>query len=287
MRRREFLIGSVGALSLRAQAQKLNRVAVMTSFFGTRMPDVRDHGHPAVTKDLNLLDFPEMMADHFGIHNVEVQQMYFPVVTEASYLNEFKGRLQKAKSRVSNICLEFDDSGTPGIISVCSPDAKIRAEAIAKTKEWIDHAAVLGSPNVMVNQSPLKDGKTDYVVESLKTIGQYAKSKGLVVTVENRNRTDPAILADIIRSAGVYSNPDIGNFADEETRQRGLRLLYPLSHGNTHVKLAPDRFDFAKAVAISKEMGFKGIYSIEANKSVAPEPLDAVRIVLAELLKNI
>ena len=294
--RRKFLFQSAAALGLagpavlnRARAQggsKLERIAVMTSYFGTRMPDTRDKGAPAVVKDLNFLDFPDMIADHFHIHNVEVQQMYFPS-TEPSYFKELQQRLKKAKSRVSNMCLEFDEQGTPGIVSVCSADAAIRSRAIGLTKQWIDHAAVLGSPSVMVNQGPLEAGKLGPAIEGLREVAAYGKSKKVTVTMENRGQTKPEVLVEVIKASGSFANPDIGNFPDEETRARGLRLLYPLSHGNTHVKLAADRFDFAKAVAISKEMGYTGVYSIEASRNLAPDPFQAVQIVLDELLKVI
>jgi hypothetical protein len=105
--------------------------------------------------------------------------------------------------------------------------------------------------------------------------------------MENRGQSKPEVLVELIKASGAFANPDIGNFPDEETRTRGLRLLYPLSHGNTHVKLAPDRFDFAKAVGISKEMGYSGVYSIEASRTLAPDPFQAVQIVLDELVKLI
>src|SRR4051794_4732695 len=107
MNRRDFITQTSAALLLSrtgaAQTSpKLSRVAVMTSYFGTRMPDTRDKGTPAVVKDLNLLDFPEMIADRVHLHNLELQQMYFPT-TEASYFKEFKARLAKTKSRVTNM----------------------------------------------------------------------------------------------------------------------------------------------------------------------------------------
>jgi hypothetical protein len=291
MQRRDFLIGSAALATVvdRSRAQtsnKLDRVAVMTSYFGTRMPDTRDKGHPVVTKDLNLLDFPDMIADHFQIHNVELQQVYFPS-TEPAYFRELLGRLKKAKSRVSNMPLEFDEQGTPGIISVCSADPEIRRNTIELTKQWIDHAATLGSPSVMVNQGDIAPDGVATAVEGLKIVSAYGKRKNVAVTMENRGKTTPETLVKVIQDSGTFANPDIGNFPDEETRARGLRLLYPLSHGNTHVKMNPERMDFDKAIAISKEMGYKGLYSIEANRIVAPEPLEAVRIVLDELLKNI
>jgi hypothetical protein len=294
--RRKFLLQSAAALGLaspaflkgaRAQVRsKLERIAVMTSYFGTRMPDTRDKGAPTVVKDLNFLDFPDMIADHYHIHNVEVQQMYFPS-TEPSYFKELQQRLKKAKCRVSNMCLEFDEQGTPGIVSVCSAEAAIRRRAIGLTKQWIDHAAVLGSPSVMVNQGPLEADKLGPAIEGLREVADYGKSKMVTVTMENRGQTKPEVLVEVIKASGTFANPDIGNFPDEETRARGLRLLYPLSHGNTHVKLAADRFDFAKAVAISKEMGYTGVYSIEASRNLAPDPFQAVQIVLDELLKVI
>jgi len=298
MNRRQFLFNSAAAVytagrvsipQARAQsADKLQHVAVMTSYFGTRMPDIRDHGAPKVKKDLDLRDFPDMIADHFHIHNVEVQQMYFPADGLSAYLTDFRNRLRKAKSRVTNMPLEFDDQGTPGIISICSPDAKIQQHAIEMTKQWVDHAAFLGSPSIMINQgSHLESGKLGPAMEGLKTIVAYGRSKNIAILVENRGTTAPEVLAELIKATGSYSNPDIGNFTDEDARERGLRLLYPLSHGNTHVKIMAERYDFAKILAISKEMGFKGRYSIEAGRQLAPDPFQAVQIILDQLVELI
>jgi hypothetical protein len=59
--------------------------------------------------------------------------------------------------------------------------------------------------------------------------------------------------------------------------------MYPLALTVSHVKLNPARFDFAKAIRISKEMGFKGVYSLETG---GPDPHAAVRKLLDELLAN-
>ncbi len=126
----------------------------------------------------------------------------------------------------------------------------------------------------MINQgSKLEADKLGPAVEGLKTLVSYGKSKGIAILVENRGTTPPEVLVQLIKAAGAYSNPDIGNFTDEDARERGLRLLYPLSHGNTHVKIMPDRYDFAKIMAIPKEMGFKGHYSIESGRQLAPRSL--------------
>jgi hypothetical protein len=49
-----------------------------------------------------------------------------------------------------------------------------------------------------------------------------------------------------------------------------------------HAKLNA-RFDFARCIKISKEVGFKGVYSIESGGQ--GDPYEAVRKVLDELLK--
>jgi hypothetical protein len=119
-------------------------------------------------------------------------------------------------------------------------------------------------------------------VDALKTLSAYGKWKKVAVIMENRGRTAPEELAQLIRVSGTYANPDIGNFPDEDSRVRGLRLLYPLSYNVSHVKMSP-RFDFANAIRISKQMGFRGVYSIETG---GPDPYAKVQTILDALLAN-
>jgi hypothetical protein len=124
------------------------------------------------------------------------------------------------------------------------------ARAIELTKQWIDRAALIECPSVMINQGMMLSEDLGAVIGALKTLSAYGKSKKVAVIMENRGRTPPETLAKVIQSSGTYANPDIGNFPDEETRERGLRLLNPLSITVSHVKRNPARFDFAKAIRI-------------------------------------
>jgi sugar phosphate isomerase/epimerase len=63
-----------------------------------------------------------------------------------------------------------------------------------------------------------------------------------------------------------------------------LRLMYPLAKTVSHVKWNPGKFDFAKAIRISKEMGFRGVYSLETG---GPEPYATVQKLLDRLLENL
>ena len=81
-----------------------------------------------------------MYADRYGVHNVELQHSYLPS-TEESWLKDFRARLAKTRSQVSNINLEF---GATMTISADSPVGRL--QAIDLTKQWINHAALREHP---------------------------------------------------------------------------------------------------------------------------------------------
>lgn len=238
-------------------------------------------------RTLDILDAPEMIADRYGVHHVEVQHTHFPS-TETSYLKEFRARLNKAKSQMNQVCLEF------GNLNISSPDSVLRQETIDLTNKWIDHAVELGCPRVMVNQGSLAPEVRQSAIATLKAIGEYGKSRKVFVTMENRGAGGPnattagwEVVVEVIKAAGIHANPDTGNFPDEEARAAGLRALYPLSSGSSHVHYDPERFNEVKAIAVSKEVGYQGLYSIEASKKNSPDPYAAVRMIMDELLKDI
>lgn len=163
MRRREFLIGSaIAGWGQTPDGVKLDRIAIMTLCFGSVLK----------SGALDILDTPQMIADRYGVHHVEVQHSHFPS-TEPSYLKEFRARVAKAKSQMNQICLEF------GPLNISSPDLVLRVETIDLTKKWIDHAVELGCPRVMVNQGTLAPEVRQTAIATLKTIGDYGKSQSV------------------------------------------------------------------------------------------------------------
>jgi sugar phosphate isomerase/epimerase len=291
MRRRDFLVGTAMAAAAAGRGwgqnpdrAKLDRIAIMTLAFNSILKSAAHPDDPKRT--LDILDAPQMIAERYGVHHVEVQHTHF-ASTESSYLEEFRERLKKAKSRMNQICLEF------GILNISSPDPVLRVETIDLTKQWIDHAVELGCPRVMVNQGTLAPEVRQTAIATLKTIGEYGKTRKVFVTMENRgNGRNPAspsweVVVEVIRAAGIYANPDIGNFPDEEARAAGLRAMYPLSSGSSHAHYNPERYSEANAIKISKEVGYKGLYSIEASANNGPDPNAAVHTILDELLRDI
>jgi hypothetical protein len=95
------------------------------------------------------------------------------------------------------------------------------------------------------------------------------------------------VVAEVLKASGGYANPDIGNFPDNESRMAGLRVLYSMSSGGSHAHYNPDAYNEADAVRISKEVGYKGLFSIEAGRNNGPDPYTAVQMILDELLRDL
>jgi sugar phosphate isomerase/epimerase len=306
IRRREFLIGSAVAAvagrmwGQRADPGKLNRIAIMSLCFSPVMKSAAHADDPKRT--LEIMDLPDMIAERYGVHHVEMQHSHF-ASTESGYLEEFRNRLKRAKSSMNQINVEF------GPRNISAPDPAVRLETIDLTKEWVDHAVLLGCPRVMVNQGTLAPDVRQAAIDTLKTINAYAKSKKVFITMENRGAGGgrggrggapaavPApprppvptweVVVEVIKAAGIYANPDIGNFPDEESRAAGLRAMYPLSSGSSHCHYNPQQYSEANAIRISKEAGYQGLYSIEAAANNGPDPYVAVQTILDALLKAI
>jgi sugar phosphate isomerase/epimerase len=281
MRRREFLVGAAVAAGFasggrgwtqnRDQA-KLARVAIMSLSFGEVLKNINVPDSPERVVD--ILDIGQMYADRFGVHNVELQHGHIPS-TEESWLKEFRRRLAKTRSQVTQINLEI------GPMNISAPEAVLRLQAIDLTKRWIEHAVTLGCPRVMVNQGTLTEGNKEIAIATLKPIVEYAKSRKIMVSAENRGGSPkpgappvtgpPAhvLLLEVLKGAGAHATCDLGNFPDEETQRAAVPAMLALTNGNCHVKL---RFDVPAALAMTRELGYKGLFSIEASARMGPDP---------------
>jgi hypothetical protein len=313
MKRREFLMGVAAAAGLassrsgwaqgRDQA-KLRRVAIMSLCFNSVLKNPTQPDNPSRT--LDIMDLAQMLADRYGVHNVEMQHAHFPS-TEPAFLKEFRDRLAKTDSQVTNINLEF------GPQNISAADPALRQQALERTRQWIDYAVALGCPRIMVNQGAPTQENKDAAIATLKAMGDYGKSKSIMVAMENRGGGGAArgatippgagaapaapaappspaawiLLVEIIKGSGTYANCDIGNFPDQETQHAGMRGMFPLTDGNCHVKMNPARYDLPAALALTKELGYRGLYSIEANVASGTDPHEAVQRIYDVLLANI
>jgi hypothetical protein len=143
---------------------------------------------------------------------------------------------------------------------------------------------------------------------SLRRMNDYAKTKGVKITVETRERRNfgpdgppnPPIsppglplsapdgppmwelVREIVEASGTWCNVDIGNISapDQASLHKVLKGLLPLNSGNMHIKISPN-WDLGTAIRYANnDLGYKGLFSIE----VAP-PL--IRDVYDSILANI
>jgi len=275
-------------------AAKLARISIMTYNFNSRL---RLDGQPPNADHLEIFDIPQMYADIYGVHNIELQHSYFRS-TETSYLKEFRARIEKVKSRMTQINVEF------GQMTMSAADPVQRYQAIDLTMRWVDHAVILNCPRVMVNQGQLTPDTKANATAALKLMAEYAKTKGVKISLETRpvgrggggrgragtptpaDAPAPApapppglplsapggppaweLLKEVVEASGAYSNVDIGNVMapDQASLHMVVKGLLPSSSGNMHIKVSPN-WDLATAIRFTNsELGYKGLYAIEVN----------------------
>ncbi len=295
MKRREFLIGAAaaagfaaatGGLTQSRNQDKLARIAIMSLSFGNVLKNINQPDSPERVVD--ILDIGQMYSDRFGLHNVELQHAHIPSVEE-SWLKEFRGRLAKTKSQVTQINVEI------GPMNITAPEPLQRLQAIDLTKRWIDHAVTLGCPRVMVNQGAPAQENLQIGIATFKAMVDYGKSKKIILSMETRGGSPrpgapapvgpPAyvLLLEIIKSAGGKANCDLGNFPDQETQRVGVPAMLAVTNGNCHVKL---RYDVPAAIAMTKQLGYKGLYSIEASPTLGPDPYANAQKILDLIVAN-
>jgi sugar phosphate isomerase/epimerase len=244
---------------------------------------------------LALLDFPEMIADRYKIHNLELCAPHF-ASTEKTYLQELKSRLVRTHSHVVNMPVDIQEFRTGGGLS--DADQEVREAAVNAAKTWIDIAVAVGSKSVQCDPGEMDPEDLGPTVESYKRLAAWGRPKGVQVIIENHGAVGsehPEELVRLIKKVGtdmVGALPDFGNFPDEATRERGLAALFPYARGVCHAKgLDFDaagnetEFNFPKCMEISKKAGFKGIYSIEYEGP--GEPYEGVQKTLDELLRHL
>ena len=274
---------------------KRNRISISTWSLHNYFQATRENDFTLAGDMLALLEFPEMIADRYKVHNLEFCAPHF-ASTEKAYLAEIKTRLRRAYSVLVNIPVDIQELWTGGGLS--DPDQHVREAAVNGAKNWIDIALAVGCKSVRCDPGKMNPEDLSPTVESYKRLAAYGRPKGVHVIIENHGGVGsehPEELVELFKQAGtdaVGALPDFGNFPDEDTREKGLALLFHYAHVVCHAKgLDFDsagketKFDFPKCIEISKRAGFKGIYSIEYEGP--GDPYTGVQKTLDELLQNL
>jgi sugar phosphate isomerase/epimerase len=174
----------------------------------------------------------------------------------------------------------------------------------------------------MIHQGSLVPEVRPGAIAALKAMVEYGKSRKVSITIENRDTggagrgrgaaagANPAggataaagaapagrggaapagqasweTTVEVTKAAGAYANPDTCNFPNKDAHDAGLRVMYAMTAGSSHLHYTPN-WDEADGIRIAKEVGYKGLFSIEVAN--APDPYEGVRRTREILLQNL
>jgi sugar phosphate isomerase/epimerase len=272
---------------------KQGHIAISSWSFHNYFQSTREREFNLPGSMLVLLDFPEMIVDRYKVHNFEFVAPHF-ASTEPTYLAELKNHLVATHSRLVNIPVDIEEIDAAGGLS--DHDEKVRDRAIEAAIKWIDIAHTLGASAVRCNPGAMDPADLTTTVSSYKRLAAYGKSRSVQVIIENHggvgseNPEELVRLFKLVGTGSIGALPDFGNFPDEATREKGLRLLFAYARVVSHAKgLQFDaagnetRYDFPKCIAVAKTAGYKGVYSVEYEGP--GDPYDGVQKVVNELDK--
>lgn len=269
---------------------KLARIGIMTQNVQTL---VKDPAHPDDPKrTLELLDLPQVFSERFGVHYLEPTCAHF-ASTEKGYLDEFKARIKKASMQLNQISLGAlaQQSGQDmPIMTISSPERANRIAAIDLTKQWIEHAAYLGCPRVMLHQGHLAPEVRKETIAALQAMTDYGKSKNVKVTLELR-QSDWHVIVELLKDTGCWMN------CHSQNPPEALRVMFPMTSGSMHLVYGmggrgrrgnqPARDPLVvlhEQMQAVKEARYNGIFSIEHS---GPDPYAAIQTVIDALVKEI
>jgi hypothetical protein len=302
MNRRQFVfqIGSVALTAWAAPAwaqplqipqNKIDRLAVGTLFMRYRFKQTPRKPGEAIPNELTLLDVPAYYKKRFGIRKIEFWNQHFESLDPA-YLGKLKESIKAAD------CQLFDVQIDRISYNLADTDDEKRARSIKDVKEWIDAVSFLGSTCIRIN--PGSKGTVEKSIESLTELNAYAKSKNLIIITANHFgiEMDPDKHVQIAKCAGVYTEPDFGNYLHDDKLLGKLEKIVPHAYlisakvDEFRVedgKLEHVSYDFDKCVQLCERLGFKGTYMV-AQWSSKPQDIDYEKVgdwVIEHVTKNI
>lgn len=289
MKRRDFLGVATAALLTspnlpgmqRSNSDRLHRLACNSwpfrGFFDTpEMREYRDSKDPLLTQE----QFPEFLADHFKIHNVEFLPQHF-VDTEPGTIEKVKLGLKKANSR----CCNLMGVELPG--GVYNPKAD-RTNLAQYAERWFAVAVALGSPSITIALTGEGPVTPLTAAHNLEPALEAARHRGIKVLFHNDDikRESAETITSVIQQLGrdrTGTCPDFGNFATKSAAfaLSQLRMLAPYASNICHSKdgiAEKGKFysdDFPASMRVMREAGFHGVYSLEFEGN--GDPLDGVR----------
>ena len=256
---------------------------------------IAGQGDKPGSSKMELKDFAGHVSAEFNIKKIEPWSAHFRSL-EKAYLEELRAAVSQAHGTIVNIAVD-------GEHSPYAPDAAERQKAVAFSKQWIDAAAIAGSPSVRTNIPPAKGSKPDVerTAASLRQVAEYGATKNVVVNLENDNPAseDPLFLVKVIEkvnSPWLHALPDFANTLaayEEDYAYKGIDAMFGKAYNISHVKETEvgdgkDKIahvDLPRTFAIARKQGYKGYFSMEWDSP--GDPYSGTLGLIEKTLKNL
>ena len=224
---------------------------------------------------LTLNDFIDDCAK-FGLEGTELTSYYFPKETTPEYLRTLRRQCFRLGLDVSGTAIGNDFGHAPG---------EKRTEEIAKCKQWIDFAEILGAPVIRIFAGHAKPDQTEaqthsLMVQAIEECCDYAGKHGVHLALENHG--GPTATADgllkfvrDVQSPWFGVNLDSGNFHSDDPYAELERIApYALNAQIKVVMSGPDKkkepADFKRLAKILREAHYRGYIVLEYEEEASP-----------------
>lgn len=224
---------------------------------------------------LTLKDFIDDCAK-FGLEGTELTSYYFPTDATPDYLRTLRRHAFR---------LGLDISGTAVGNDFGHPPGEKRTAEIAKVKQWIDNAEILGAPVIRIfaghKKADVAEAQTHtLMVEGIAECCDYAGKHGVHLALENHG--GPTATAEgLLRFVRDVSSPwfgvnlDSGNFHSDDPYAELERIApYALNAQIKVVMSGPDKkkvpADFKRLANILRGAHYRGYVVLEYEESGDP-----------------
>jgi len=212
---------------------------------------------------LTLKDFVDDCAT-FGLEGTELTSYYFPKETTADYLHALRQQCFR---------LGLDVSGTAIGNEFGHPAGDKRDAEIAKTKQWIDFAELLGAPVIRIFAGHQQKGQTEdeahrLMVSAIEECCDYAGQHGVHLALENHG--GPTATADgllkfvrDVDSPWFGVNLDGGNFRGNDPYAELARIAPYALNAQIKAKVGGAPADFKRLAKVMRDANYRGYIVLE------------------------
>jgi sugar phosphate isomerase/epimerase len=236
---------------------------------------------------MRIEDFVRFCAEQ-NLGACEPTSYYFPKDPTPEYLNGFKALCFR---------LGLDISGTAIGNDFCVPEGAKRDDELARTRQWIDNAAIIGAPVIRIFAGNVPKGDTEEAalercVAGINESLEYAAKKGVFLALENHGgiTATPEQLLRIVEAVNPSPwfgiNFDSGNFRTADPYGDLEKIAPHAVNAQVKVSIRPDggdkqRGDFKRIIDILKGAGYRGYVALEYEEE--EDPFTAIPPLLDEL----